>query len=249
MITRVDNPNIDQRATKIQSCEMVAYLIRSWAATYRIVVLLTVGTLVLNQCSAAVESDSETAYIRDITKRADRVVASLAIDNEAAKTRVRELIVSQYRNLRDIHADRDSRIGQAKKVNSADPAVTQAWVETARNAANRKLADVHRRFLARLSVELSPEQVDKVKDGMTYGVVNITYKRYLELFPQLTDEQKREVLANLVEAREYAMDGGSSEEKHAVFGKYKGRINNYLSAAGDDLKQAEKTLAAKQKNQ
>ena len=101
--------------------------------------------------------------------------------------------------------------------------------------------------MARLSVELTPEQVDKVKDGMTYGVVGITYKRYLELFPNLKDEQKREILANLVEAREYAMDAGSSEEKHAIFGKYKGRINNYLSKAGYDMKQAEKNLAEKQK--
>jgi hypothetical protein len=40
----------------------------------------------------------------------------------------------------------------------------------------------------------------------------------------------------LVEARELAMDEGSSEKKHAVFGKYKGRINNYLSAEGYDMK-------------
>jgi hypothetical protein len=40
----------------------------------------------------------------------------------------------------------------------------------------------------------------------------------------------------LVEARELAMDEGSSDAKHAVFGKYKGRINNYLSAAGYDMK-------------
>jgi uncharacterized protein DUF3826 len=224
-------------------------MIRSCAATCRIVAVLTVAVLLVYRCSAAEDVDSEAAYVRDITKRADKIVASLAIDDEAAKTRVRDLISNQYRNLRDIHAERDSRIGEVKKANSADPAVAQAWVETARNAANLKLADLHRRFLARLSVELSPEQVDKVKDGMTYGVVNVTHKRYLELFPQLTDEQKREVLANLVEAREYAMDGGSSEEKHAIFGKFKGRINNYLSAAGYDLKKAEKTLAAKQKNE
>ena len=40
----------------------------------------------------------------------------------------------------------------------------------------------------------------------------------------------------LVEAREHAMDAESSEKKHGWFGKYKGRINNYLSAAGYDLK-------------
>ncbi|QDU90407.1 hypothetical protein Pla175_38110 [Pirellulimonas nuda] len=77
---------------------------------------------------------------------------------------------------------------------------------------------------------------------MTYGVVPITYSAYCELLPGLSDDQKREIRSNLIEAREYAMDAGSSDEKHATFGKYKGRINNYLSAAGYDLKQAESEL-------
>jgi hypothetical protein len=54
--------------------------------------------------------------------------------------------------------------------------------------------------------------------------------------PNLTAEQKEKIYGWLVEARDIAMDQGSSEKKHAVFGKYKGRINNYLSAAGYDMK-------------
>jgi len=101
--------------------------------------------------------------------------------------------------------------------------------------------------VARLDAELAPEQVNQVKDGLTYGVVPLTYKRYCELLPDLTVEQQAEILANLVEAREYAMDAGSSDEKHAWFGKYKGRINNYLSAAGIDMKRAEQDLAEREK--
>ncbi len=33
-------------------------------------------------------------------------------------------------------------------------------------------------------------------------------------------------------AREEAMDGGSAKDKTAVFQRYKGRINNYLSKQG-----------------
>jgi hypothetical protein len=36
------------------------------------------------------------------------------------------------------------------------------------------------------------------------------------------------------------MDAGSSDEKHKWFGKYKGRINNYLSSRGYDLKKRSK---------
>jgi hypothetical protein len=198
------------------------------------------------QAADVTASDAEAAYSKEIAKRADKVLAPLGITDEAQTNRVRDLITGQYRTLREVHAARDARINETKR-GPGDAAIDEAWTKTARDAASLKLADAHRRFVARLAVELTPEQVDKIKDGMTYGVVGITYKRYLELFPNLRDEDKRELLADLIEARELAMDAGSSEEKHAVFGKYKGRINNYLSKAGYDMKQAEKDLAEKQK--
>ncbi len=48
-------------------------------------------------------------------------------------------------------------------------------------------------------------------------------------------EEKAQIMAWLVEAREFAMDAENSNKKHAAFGKYKGRINNYLSKRGYDL--------------
>jgi hypothetical protein len=224
-------------------------MFRSSVAICRAVSLFVFVASLSDRTFSANASDSEAAYTQELTKRADKIVAPLGIADDATKTRVRDLIVQQYRSLRDIHAARDARIGETKRGPAGDPAMADAWNKAARDAANLKLTEVHRRFVARLSVELTPEQVDQVKNGMTYGVVAVTYNRYLELFPNLKDEQKREVLANLVEAREYAMDAGSSEEKHAIFGKYKGRINNYLSAAGYDWKRAEKDLAEKQKEE
>ena len=47
--------------------------------------------------------------------------------------------------------------------------------------------------------------------------------------------EKMEILAWLKEAREYAIDAESSKKKHEAFGKYKGRINNYLSKRGYNL--------------
>ena len=37
------------------------------------------------------------------------------------------------------------------------------------------------------------------------------------------------------------------QEKHGWFGKYKGRINNYLSKAGYDMKKAERDMFARKK--
>ena len=71
---------------------------------------------------------------------------------------------------------------------------------------------------------------------MTYRVLPITFAAYLDMLPRLTNEQKDTIYYWLQVAREQAMDAGSSEKKHAVFGRYKGKINNYLSAAGYDMK-------------
>jgi hypothetical protein len=193
-------------------------------------------------------ADEEAAYTQAINERAARVVATLGIEDAAKSERVQELIARQYRSLRQIHDTRDARINESKRGPAGDQGLAEAWVKATNDQAALKIADLHHYFVARLSVELTPEQVEKVKDGMTYGVVQVTYQRYLELLPELSEEHKREILANLLEAREHAMDGGSSEEKHAIFGKYKGRINNYLSAAGYDLKKAEQELAARQRS-
>ena len=74
--------------------------------------------------------------------------------------------------------------------------------------------------------------------------VEITTRRVSEWMTPVNRlvEQQRTIRAWLLEAREHAMDAGSSDEKHAMFGKYKGRINNYLSAEGYDAKKAEREL-------
>jgi hypothetical protein len=207
----------------------------------------TVPAGVLAAETASATADEEAAYTRVITERADRIVDPLNFDDAEKATRVRDLIVAQYRGLRDIHDARDAKLAEAKPPGSA--AVAEAWTGIVRKEAEYLQFRLHRTFVARLSAELTAEQVEQVKDGMTYGVVPITYRRYLELFPQLTEEQKGAILSYLLEAREYAMDAGSSDEKHGWFRKYKGRINNYLSAAGLDIKQAEKDLAARSRSQ
>jgi len=113
---------------------------------------------------------------------------------------------------------------------------------------------LHNGFVAQLKARLTEEQVDKVKDGMTYNVFPLTNKAYQDMIPSLTATQKGKIYNWLKEARELAMDAGSAEKKHAVFGKYKGRINNYLSAEGYDVKKegeewAKRIQAAKESKQ
>jgi hypothetical protein len=55
------------------------------------------------------------------------------------------------------------------------------------------------------------------------------------MIPSLTEEEKAQIMIWLKEAREFAIDAESSKKKHEMFGKYKGRINNYLTKRGYDL--------------
>lgn len=199
--------------------------------------LLALG-LLLSVRSVAWAADQEAEYQRVIRDRASRIVDTLAIEDSEQRERVITLIAAQYANLRHTHEERDRLLKDPPNGSTA-----------AKDASHRSIVELHRRFVAQLQAELDPQQVEQVKDGMTYGVVNVTYGAYLELLPDLTAEQKRHIRGNLLEAREYAMDAGSSDEKHAWFGKYKGRINNYLSAQGYDLKQAELDLARRSKQQ
>jgi len=186
--------------------------------------------------------DKEAAYTRTINQRADKIVATLGVSDTNKAVRVRDFIAQQYRDLSKIHTARDAQIKEAKEKAGADKTAASAAVQAVRDETKPRLDKLHGEFLAKLSAELSSEQVDKVKDGLTYGVVPLTSGVYLKMYPELTDEQKKQVMAWLVEARELAMDGSTSNEKHAVFGKYKGRINNYLSKAGYDAKKGEQNL-------
>lgn len=203
-------------------------------------VLLTANTLCAQTNNSVSVETPDAAYARVLDDRTSKILAKIALGDGAKSNRVHAVIVQQYRALNDIHTARDLAISAAKA--NADKAATAASTQAARDAAKLKLDQLHGEFLTKLSRELSAEQVEQVKDGLTYGVLPLTYGVYLKMYPDLTTEQKAQIKAWLTEARELAMDGSTSNEKHAVFGKYKGKINNYLSKAGYDAKQAEQNL-------
>ena len=185
----------------------------------------------------------EAAYTRTITERAAKIVTTLGIEDAKKATKVRDVIAEQYRHLNDVHEARKTQLAALKAQPKDDhTAAATKQVEDQTTAALDKL---HGKYLKQLGRYLTPAQVDQVKNGMTYSVLPITMHAYEDMLPTLTAEQKTQMLAWLTEAREHAMDAGTSEQKHAWFGKYKGRINNYLSAAGIDMNQAGKDWQAR----
>lgn len=181
------------------------------------ILFIVVALSAVSLSSFAQKNTDENVYRKMIEERSWKIVQKLQLPDTLTAVKVRDIIAGHYIGLNDIYKQQDS-------------------LKTSRPVIDSAVSKLHQPFLNRLSVYLSPDQVIEVKDGLTYGVLPVTYAAYLDMLPQLTAVQKNQIMIWLTEAREKAMDAESSEKKHGWFKKYKGRINNYLSANGIDMK-------------
>ncbi len=180
-------------------------------------------------------SAADSAYQKVLADRTAKIAGNLDIKDAVLYNKVWQLLITQYTAINAVQDSTKATI-TAIKANQKDNELTAVAVKAAEGKKTAALKQLHDTFIAQLSAVLTAEQVEKVKDGMTYRILPVTWAAYLDMLPKLTPGQKEKMYGWLVEARELAMDEGSSDAKHAVFGKYKGRINNYLSAAGYDMK-------------
>lgn len=178
------------------------------------------ATVAFSAQTNATPEQAEAKYSAAIEGRATDILRALTLADTARTAKIHDAIIAQYRALKAWHDEHDAKLKAAKGDTNA---VAQIRVS---------LKVLHNEFLAKLAESLSPEQIEVVKDKMTYGKVQFTYAGYLSAYSNLTDENKAEILRLLKQAREIAMDGGSAQEKTAVFTKWKGKINNYLSKQG-----------------
>ncbi len=198
-----------------------------------------------------INNQQQQDYLKVIKTRSEKIVNVLGITDSHKYNTVLNELIRQYSCVNSIHEKNSEAVAKIKQQTlskeEADEAVKKQEAEK-----KEKLEQRHARFIAQLKMSLTEEQVDHVKDGMTYKVFPITYAGYLDMLPSLTEEQRNQIYTWLKEARELAIDAESSEKKHAVFGKYKGKINNYLSKAGYDMNKESKAwqerIKERQKN-
>jgi hypothetical protein len=183
----------------------------------------------------AQEINAADNYKKVITERSAKIITVLQLKDSVQYQNVLNTVAGHYINTNQIHESSNLKL-QAIKKQDKEEAVKKILVAEEEAIKLKALSQLHTAFIEELKKTINDEQLDKIKDGMTYRVYPITYAAYQDMLPNLSVEQKQKIDEWLKEAREIAMDAESAEKKHAVFGKYKGRINNYLSAAGYDLK-------------
>ncbi len=204
-------------------------------------------------CNLSAQQYADPEYVKVTNERAAKIVEKLALNDKQKETAVTNIIAQQFRDLSKIQDERDAAVKKVKDDSSLTKEKQNEKIDKLKADADKSIDKLHKAYLKKLKTQLNEAKITEVKDGMTYGVLPITVTAYNDMIPTLTEAQKKYIYDALVEAREHAMDGGSSKEKHAWFGKYKGRINNYLSKEGYDLtKEREgwnKRIAEKEKNQ
>lgn len=189
---------------------------------------ISAGSVDLNK------ENRDPKYVESIVNRSQKIVDKLGLTDAKVAEDVCNIIANRYFELNDIYEIRDAKVKTVKESGLTGDAKDEA-LKAAENEKDAALYRSHFAFPASLSLFLNEEQIEAVKDGMTYGVVKVTYEATLDMIPSLKEEEKAQIYAWLVEAREFAMDAENSNKKHAAFGKYKGRINNYLAKRGYNL--------------
>jgi hypothetical protein len=178
--------------------------------------ILSLLTLTVNaQLVVLNDEGRDSAYVETIKGRAQKIVDGLQLTDQSQARAVRNIIANRYFLLNDIHAKYD---------------------KSQQDALLAELYKHHFELASTLALYLNDDQIEAVKDGMTYGRLKRDYNAQLEMIPTLSDFEKQQILIWLKEAREYAMDAADSKGKHFWFDKYRGRTNNWLSSRGYDLK-------------
>jgi len=209
---------------------------------------VSIVALTLMLLPAFAQQQSADAYRKVLAARTDKIVQMLGVTDAAQYKRVVAMVINQYATVGSIQDVADSTV-KALKTEGLDKETLDVQRKACQNERDAQLYSQHAAFLAQLQGELNPEQVEGVKNGLTYNVLNVTYKATLEMIPSLKEDEKLQIRIWLLEAREHAIDASSSDSKHGWFGKYKGRINNYLSARGYDLTKERAAWAERNKQQ
>lgn len=153
-----------------------------------------------------------------LDKRVSSIVDSLDLKDAAKAERVRTVLTTDLKAVRDAH-----------------------------NAGLQLDADVHKKFIAGLEANLSPEQVESVKDKLTANKLPITLKVYHQILPNLKAEDEAKVVDWLKQAREQSLDMKNVDEMTPIFKKYKTEIEHYLDAHGYDWAKSYKAFVESQK--
>lgn len=165
-----------------------------------------------------------------VDEKATEWVNALALNDTAKATRVKTVIATHLKAIRDWNNNHSYESVPA----GIDPATGKALSTMDRqiiiNSALPKT--VHENLMAGLRKDLTENQVETILDKYTIGKVAFTLAGYKAIVPDMTPVEEAAILANLKLAREQAVDFKSIKQVSAIFEIYKTRNEQYLNSNG-----------------
>ena len=139
------------------------------------------------------KENRDPEYVKSIVSRSQKIVDKLGLTDAKTAEDVRNVIANRYFELNDIYEVRDAKVKKVKESGLTGEAINEA-LKAAENEKDAALYRSHFAFPDNLSLFLDEKQIEAVKDGMTYGVVKVTYDSHLDMIPTLKEEEKAQNL-------------------------------------------------------
>lgn len=176
-----------------------------------------------------------------LERHIDGLINAAKLEGEASEEKARQIMADHFPRLWAWHELHDAELAalwgqwsEARSTPNKDEAKAAGFTDQIAEVY-KSFQPQHDRFVKQLSEELTPEQVDAVKDRLTRspGMMR-TYNAYYAVIPEMTEEQKAYILENFKKAREEGMDTSASKEVADIFKKYKVLNEAYINEQGYD---------------
>jgi len=186
---------------------------------------------------------SQTVADTALESKASEWVTSLKLSDNAKAQKVKSAIATHLTAVRDWHNSHPYTMTPE----GINPTTGGKLSEMDRQLiiCSTKPRSVHDNLMNVLKTELDSVQVESILDKYTIGKVDFTLKGYKAIVPDLTAKEEAEILKNLKQAREQAIDYKNMREISAIFEIYKTKCEQYLNNNGRNWRQMYKAYVDK----
>ena len=216
------------------------------------IVIISVALLLLKpamaQQPAIVQASSANNNAdAELDKKANDWTGSLQLIDTAKAQKVRNAILTHLTAVRDWHNSHPFTLTPA----GINPATGNKLSDMDRQiiVCSAKPSSIHTNLMTVLKAQLDSAQTETILDKYTIGKVAFTLKGYQAIVPDLTAKEETEILKNLKQAREQAIDYKGIKEVSAIFEIYKTKCEQYLNSNGRNWHQLFKAYVDKIKAQ
>ena len=186
---------------------------------------------------------SQTIADTALENKASEWVAALKLNDDAKAKKVKSAIATHLIAVREWHNSHPYTLIPE----GINPTTGGKLSEMDRQIiiCSTKPKSIHDNLMNVLKTELDSVQVEAILDKYTIGKVAFTLQGYKSIVPDLTAKEETEILKNLKQAREQAIDYKNMKEISAIFEIYKTKCEQYLNNNGRNWRQMYKAYVDK----